>query len=366
MLIAIDGNEANISQRVGINQWAFELINHLSQLKTKHKFVVYLKDRPLPDMPPASDNFAYEIFGPTKAWVLTGLSLRLLKTPRPDVLFSPSHYIPPVSPVKRVFSIVDLSYEKFGSDYFNQYDLQQLRRWTRVSAKAASHIITISQFSRQDIINLYHLPENKVSVVYPGFDDNLFHSRIPLTKQKQIRDKYGIRGKYFLYVGTLQPRKNITRLIKAFAKLGTSKLVIVGKKGWLYDDIFKLVEKLGIKNRVIFTGFVPTPDLPALFKASTAYILPSLYEGFGIPVVEAQACGAIPIVSRVSSLPEVAADAALYINNPKSVHQIAESLRQALSLSKKRRMDLIQKGKQNVKRFSWSKAAKQTLDILTQ
>src|SRR5688572_23482838 len=137
MLIAIDGNEANISQRVGVNQVAFELLKHLSTLKTDHKIVVFLKERPLPDMPPVTENFAYEVFGPTKAWVLTGLTMRLLKKPRPNVLFSPSHYIPLLSTTPQVFSIMDLSYEKFGLEYFRQYDLQQLRRWTRLSSRKA-------------------------------------------------------------------------------------------------------------------------------------------------------------------------------------------------------------------------------------
>lgn len=366
MLIGIDGNEANISQRVGVNQFAFELLRHLHRLDTPHKFVVFLKDRPLPDMPPAKENFTYETFGPRKAWVLTGLTLRLLRSPRPDVLFSPSHYIPLISPVKRVFSIMDLSYEKFGADYFKQYDLQQLRRWTRLSAQKAKKIITISESAKADIMELYNVPASKLSVIYPGYDEETFHSRIPVTKIQQIRDKYHIKGKYFIFVGTLQPRKNIIRLIKAFSKLGGgTKLVIVGKKGWLYDEIFELVKRLGVEQKVIFAGFAPTDDLPALFKGSVAYVLPSLYEGFGIPVIEAQACGAVTIVSRVSSLPEAAGDAAIYIENPESVHHIAESLRLALSLSRARREALIDAGRANVKRFSWGQAATKTVETLT-
>jgi glycosyltransferase involved in cell wall biosynthesis len=365
MLIAIDGNEANVSQRVGVNQWAFELIKHLHQLKSEHQFVVFLKDRPLADMPPPTDNFRYEIFGPQKAWVLTGLTMRLLKKPRPDVLFSPSHYIPLVAPVKRIFAIVDLSYEKFGLEYFRGYDLQQLRRWTRGSAKAASKIITISQFSKQDIVDIYKVPEDKVAVIYPGYNSELYQPRIPLAKFTQVKQKYGIRGKYFLYVGTLQPRKNIARLIRAFAKLETkSSLVIVGKKGWLYEEILSLAAKLGISQRVIFTGFAPNEDLPALMKYSRAFVLPSLYEGFGIPVIEAQASGAITVVSRVSSLPEVAGESAIYINKPESVSSIRKALEQVLKLSVKKRRTLIEQGKENASRFSWKKAAAELVEAL--
>lgn len=360
MLIAIDGNEANVSQRVGVNQWAFELIKHLQQLQTDHKFVVFLKDRPLPDMPPATPNFSYEVFGPTKAWVLTGLTLRLLKAPRPDVLFSPSHYIPLLSPVKRVFAIVDLSYEKFGAEYFRQYDLQQLRRWTRQSAKKAKKIITISEASKNDIETIYKVKPERIAVIYPGYNTDLYQPRIPLAKMKQVRAKYGLKGKYFLFVGTLQPRKNIIRLIRAFAGLKTrANLVIVGKKGWLYDDILSLAQKLKIDDRVIFTGFAPNEDLPALMKYSLAYVLPSLYEGFGIPVVEAQACGSVVAVSRVSSLPEVVGDSGLYFDKPDSVASIRKTLGAILKLTKKQRLELKTKGKANAARFSWNQAAQQ-------
>ncbi len=366
MLIGIDGNEANVPQRVGVNQVAFELLRHLSQLKTEHRFVVFLKERPLPDMPPSSSSLTYEVFGPSKAWVVTGLTLRLLRKPRPDILFSPSHYIPLLSPVPRVFSIMDLSYEKFGLEYFRKYDLEQLRRWTKVSSKLAKKIITISQTSKFDIIEHYGLPPEKIEVIYPGYNQELYQPRVPLTKQQQVREKYSIKGKYFVFLGTLQPRKNILRLIKAFAKLGGgTKLVIIGKKGWLYEKILKISQGLGVENKVIFTGFVPDEDLPALYKASVAYILPSLYEGFGIPVIEAQACGAITITSTVSSLPEIAGEGNIYIKDPKSVKQIAESLREALSLSRKKRENLVAMNKENVKRFSWDEAAQKTLEILT-
>lgn len=364
MVIGFDGNEANIPQRVGVNQLAFEFLRHLAANLGDHKLIVFLKDRPLPDMPPSSDNLKYEVFGPKKMWVLTGLTLRLFRYPKVDLLFSPSHYIPLIAPVKRIFSIMDLSYEKFGLEYFTKYDLQQLRQWTKRSVSRASHIITISESAKDDIVKYYNVPADKISVVYPGFNSAIYHSRIPITKQEQIRQKYGIKGKYFIFVGTLQPRKNIVRLIKAFAKLGGgTKLVIVGKKGWLYDSIFKLVSDKKIADKVIFTGFAPDDDLPALYKASVAYVLPSLYEGFGIPVVEAQACGALTIVSSVSSLPEIAGEGSIYIKNPKSVHQIAECLRAALSINRRDREERIAKNKLNITRFSWDQAATSLIQV---
>jgi len=366
MIIGFDGNEANITQRVGVNQLAYELLRHLIPHLGQNQLRVLLKDRPLPDMPQSNDSVTYEIFGPTKMWVLTGLTKRLFKKPKLDVLFSPSHYIPLVSRVKQVFAIMDLSYEKFGLEYFKNYDLQQLRRWTKLSVKKAHKIITISQSAKQDILDIYKVKADRVEVIYPGFDSDLYHARIPLTKQLQVREKYGIRGKYFLFVGTLQPRKNISRLIEAFAVLGGgTKLVVVGKKGWLYDQIFQQVTDLGLTKKVIFTGFAPSEDLPALYKGAVAFVLPSLYEGFGIPVIEAQASGALTVVSSVSSLPEIAGPGSLYIDDPTSVSAISESLRAALSLPKKDRLNRLLQNKLNVARFSWNLAAQQLLTTLT-
>lgn len=365
MLIGIDGNEANIAQRVGVNQIAFKLLHHFSRLETSHQFVVYLKQRPLPDLPQPSENFTYQVFGPQKAWVLTGLTWQLwTKRPRPDILFTPSHYTPLISPIPQALSIMDLSYEKFDAQYFKSQDLRQLRRWTRLSAQKSQLITTISQTSKKDIQDIYQVPADNIKVIYPGYNQDLYHRRIPLTKQKQVREKYGIKGKFLLFLGTLQPRKNISRLIEAFSILDTGKLVIVGKKGWMYQQIFQKVKNLKLEKDVIFTGFAPDQDIPALYRASQAFVLPSLYEGFGIPVIEAQACGALTVVSNLSSLPEIAGPASVYIDDPLSVPQIAESLRTAFSMPKKERVRRRQLAKKNVQRFSWPQAARQTLDAL--
>ncbi len=373
MNIGFDINEANVGQRVGVNQVAWELFRHLVEVNKKHKIIAFSKQRPLPDFPVPSQLLSYETFGPQRAWVLTGLTKRLLLgRPKIDILFSPSHYTPLLSFTPAVIDIMDLSYERFDSDYFTNYDLNQLKRWTKRSANKAKHIITISNFSKQEIHKLYKVPLSKISVIYPGIDNKLFQPKVPLTKQTQVRKKFNIKGPYFVSIGTLQPRKNIARLIDAFNQLvvsskprtGRLKLVIVGKKGWLFQDIFEKVKAKKLENRVIFTGFAPSEDLPALLKASTAYVLPSLYEGFGIPVLEAQATGTPVIISRNSSLPEIAGPSAVFIDKPKSAANIAEKLLTVLALSKKQRQKIIFTGKQNVARFSWEKSAIQLLSLL--
>lgn len=373
MIIGFDINEANVSQRVGVNQVAFELFNHLVKTNTKHQIIAFSKNRPLPDFPPSSDLLRYETFGPEKAWVLTGLTKRLtFGKPKVDVLFSPSHYTPLLSRTPAVIDIMDMSFEHFGSDYFTNYDLNQLKRWTPLSVKKAKAVITISEFSKSEIVKLYKTNPAKITVIYPGRNTDLYHGKVPKTKQVQVKTKFGISGKYLIYVGTLQPRKNLSCLIEAFKLLldenrtGTRylKLVIVGKKGWLYDQIYQQVCDMKIQDRVIFTGFAPNEDLPGLIKASTAYVLPSLYEGFGMPPVEAQSVGVPVVVSRVSSLPEVIGDSGIYIDDPSSPKSVKEALVKVLTLTKSEHQRIVAAGKFNAKRFDWDNSAQKLLEIL--
>ncbi|MBU1070890.1 glycosyltransferase family 4 protein [Patescibacteria group bacterium] len=370
MTIGIDINEANISQRVGVNQIAFatfsNMVKHLDPLDN---IIALGKQGPLPDMPEPSDNLIYDIFGPKKFWVLTGLTKRLLfGKPKIDVLFSPSHYTPLLSRVPSVVYIMDLSFERFGTDYFTDTDLSQLQKWTPLSIKKAKTVLTISKFSKNEIVKIYQVPEEKIKVVYPGFNKDLFHGKIPLTKQNQIKRKYKIGGSYLLYVGTLQPRKNLIRLIKAFSQLNRPrlKLVIGGKRGWFYEQIYDQVKDLKIEDKVIFAGYIPDEDLPGLIKSSRAYVLPSLYEGFGMPPVEAQAVGVPVVVSKTSSLPEVVGDSGIYINDPRSVASIKDAIETALNLPQEKRAEIIAQGKENAKRFNWEQTSKQILKILKQ
>jgi glycosyltransferase involved in cell wall biosynthesis len=335
MKIGINANEANVQHRAGINQFAFEI---LKRLKPE---VVYLAQPPLEDMPKQN----YQVFGPTKLWTLTGLQKKILFDP-PEVLFSLTHYAPLFMPCKSVICIMDMAFEKFPQ-FFKPSDLYQLKYWSRYSANQANHIITISDNSKKDIVELYRIKPEKITVIYPGFDQTRFNSKVKPSK------KY---GSYFLCLGTLQPRKNLERLIEAFKLLKTdARLVIVGminegRGGWMNEN-------LKSEKRIILTGFLPDAEIPELMKGARAFVLPSLYEGFGIPAIEAMAVGTPVVVSRVSSLPEVCGNAAFYIEDPYDVISIKSAL-EKVDRSK------VELGLERVMRYNWDRACLEINTVL--
>lgn len=372
MKIGLDGNEANIKDRVGSGKYAFELLKQFSQ-NGNHEFIIYLKDKPLDDLPKESKNLKYKVFGPQKLWTQFALPLKLLMDRKIEIFFSLSHYGPRFSNIKYCITIFDLSYLHFPQ-LFKKSDLYQLQKWSLYSIRNSSHIFAISNSTKNDMVGHLGVEPSKITVTYMGYDEKNFK---PQSKDKitKIKKKYKISGDYLIFVGTLQPRKNIERMVEAFASiLNSSKfavhnksavnlsLVIVGKKGWMYDSLFAKVKDLNIENKVIFTGYVPDSYLSALISGAKIYVLPSLWEGFGIPVIEAQACGIPVVVSNVSSLPEIVGDSGLLID-PESTESIATGMHKVL-VDQKLRHDLIKKGFLNIKRFSWQRCAQQTLAVL--
>ncbi len=358
MLIGIDGNEANVKNRVGIGEYAYELLLQFKKQKNPNiKFLIYLKDKPLLDMPEGDEGWKYKVIGPKKMWTQFALPLSLiLGKEKPDVFFTPSHYAPRFAFLKTAISIMDLSYIHFPG-LFRKEDLYQLTNWTKYSAKNAKLVFTISKSSKDDIIREYNLDSKRVVVTYPGI------RQIKSMKNTDLK-KFNITKKYILFVGTLQPRKNISRLIEAFSKIEKKDidLVIVGKKGWLYEQILATPKKLDIEKRVKFLDFVTNEDLPSLYRNAQVFVLPSLYEGFGLPVLEAMKYGCPVITSNISSLPEAGGDAAVYVN-PEDVNDITEKINKVLR-DESLRKEMIKKGENQVKKFSWEKTAKQTLSAL--
>lgn len=218
--------------------------------------------------------------------------------------------------------------------------------------------IAVSEHTKKDIIKHLDVPEHKIRVIYEAADESYRY----VQDHSIIKNKYGF-DKYILFVGTLEPRKNIPNLIKAFSKLKSCdyKLVIVGKKGWKYEEIFKLVESLSLSDRIEFLGYISDKELPALYSAATLFVYPSLYEGFGLPPLEAMACGSPVIVSNKSSLPEVVGDAGILIE-PEDIDGIADAMKRIIQQPLLRK-ELSEKGLQQAKKFSWTRCAQETIGI---
>ena len=353
MKIAIDGYEANVPQRLGSSQVAFNLIKAIESLDKKNEYVVYIPENPLPDLPKARAGFKYKKIGPKRLWTYIALPIAL-KTSKFDLFFSPTHYIPRFSAIKKIATIFDLSFLKFPETFISR-DLWQLKNWTKFSVENSDHIITISNSTKKDIIASYGINKNAVTVAYPGYDSEIFH------KKNVSLDNY------IIYIGTIQPRKNLIRLMEAVARIDSLKLIIVGKtegmgkKGWKYEDILETPKRLGIEDRVEFSGFVEKKKLHDLLAHAQAFVLPSLYEGFGIPVLEAMASGTPVIVSNVSSLPEVVGEAGLLVD-PYSVDQIEQAIR-TITSDKKLQQKYSKLGILQAKKFSWDKMAKTVLKV---
>lgn len=237
-------------------------------------------------------------------------------------------------------------------------------KWMPFSYRRADMIIASSECTKKDMIKYLKIDPGKIKVIYlatsadfkPAKDKNIID---------KIKKKYKTGDKYFIHVGTLEPRKNLSFLVKAFSQASKDgideNLVIVGKKGWYYEDLFKLVEELNLENRVIFTGYAEEGDIPVLYSGATALTFPSLYEGFGFPPLEAMSCGTPVISSNTSSLPEVIGEAGILIP-PKKEKIWAEQMVK-VSRDEKLAKDLSEKGLIQAKKFSWEKTAKEVLGV---
>lgn len=365
MHIGIDGNEANVEKRVGIGEYAYQLIKHLSLYQNKHKFTVFLKEDPKDDFPKASQNWGYTVFGPKRLWTQFALPIKLYTSSGLDLFFSPTHYAPRFSPVPSVISIMDLSYIYYP-EMFNRADLLQLKKWTSYSIRKAKKILTISNFSKKAIVDYYKVDQNRVYVTYPGYKKEIYNNNYSKEEIEQTKRKFNLTN-YLIFVGTIQPRKNIIRLIEAFYKImdqfPSLKLVLVGRKGWLYDDIFKMINEPKLKNKVVYLDYLEDKTIAKLYNGADAFILPSLYEGFGLTVVEAFACGAPVVVSNTSSLPEIAKDAAVFIE-PKSIESISQGILKIIREDQKYfRESLVKKGLIRANDFSWESCAVKTVNI---
>jgi len=263
-------------------------------------------------------------------------------------------------------TVHDLSFELFP-EFFSPRDLLILRSFVRFSARRAARVIAVSQSTKRDLVDLYGLNPDQIVVTHEA---PAAHFRpASETEYETSRTKYGLHRPFILAVGNLQPRKNLLRLIDAYGQLRASneiqhQLVIVGKAKWREAQVFQLVQKLRLEQEIVFTGYISDSDLRLLYAAADLFAYPSLYEGFGLPVLEAMACGAPVVTSDVASIPEVAGEAAILVD-PRDVNAIAKAIHTVLTDADVRRR-LKSAGLERVKMFSWEKTARQTLDVYQQ
>jgi len=361
MLIGIDASRALRARRTGTENYSLQLIRHLLALGSEHAFRLYC-DRVVPDGVFGSEATPeLRVMPFPRLWTHVRLSWEMVRQP-PDVLFIPAHVLPLHHPRRSVVTIHDLGYLRYPEAHTRRQRVY-LRWSTGWNAHRSAHLLVDSEATKADLVARYRVPPEKMTVVYPGWDETLR----PLTDAAAlaaVRARYGLEQPYILHVGTLQPRKNLVRLVEAFARMRDAdiQLVLAGKKGWLAEPIFRKVEELRLGDAVRFPGYVEDADLSALLSGAACFAFPSLHEGFGFPVLEAQACGTPVVASNISSVPEVAGDAALLVD-PHDTEALAAALGRVLH-DEVLRADLIKGGFANVQRFSWRRCAEQTLAVL--
>lgn len=361
MLIGIDASRAVSAAPTGTETYSRQLISALLEADSPHRYRLYTRSVPPTTLFPSTENYDVRVIPFPRLWTHLRLAFEMIAHP-PDALFVPAHVLPIDHPRNSLVTVHDLGYLHFPRAH-RASDRLYLDLSTRWNVHTAGRVIADSNTTRNDLIRFYGVEPEKIVVVYPALEPGFFHLVLDADEIGAAKRRYQIGEDYLISVGTVQARKNYERLIGAFRSLpGGYELVIVGKKGRRSQKIQTLVQDLDLGARVKFLDYVAAADLPALYAGARLCVFPSLYEGFGFPVLEAQASGTPLVCSNTSSLPEVAGDGAVFFD-PLDVLAMTAALRRVLE-DEAGRKDLIERGRANLTRFSWTSAARQILEII--
>jgi glycosyltransferase involved in cell wall biosynthesis len=364
MKIGIDASRANLTEKTGTEWYSFYVIEELKKIiPNNHQVVLYSKESlkdPLSKLPA---NWQSKVLSwpPKFLWTQFRLSWEMMKFwSRPDMLFIPAHTIPLIHPAKTVVVAHDIGFEK-AAELYDKKSLNYHRWAMRFAIKNAYKIITVSNFSKKEIIDFYKINEKKIFVSHNGFNSfyHKIHNKENDYAQAFLR-RYGIKKPYILFVGRLEQKKNVPKLIEAFAILKNKyksehQLVLVGMPGFKYQDIKNNIQSNNLSQAVIETGYLTKENLNILMNLSDVFVLPSLYEGFGIPILEAMSVGIPVACSKIPPLIEVGNDAANYFD-PNNKYEMAEKIYKNIT-DLDYRKKLIDNGYKNIQKFSFNKCA---------
>ncbi len=350
-------------RRAGIHQYIAQVLHHLPPVSPDSQYVLFSRHAT-----GLADKAGFEVQGsrwPTErrlvriAWEQTAWPL-LAAHGNLDLLHSMAFVTPLLSSIPSVITVFDLSFMHYP-DNFPTLQRRYLQSQTARSCRKARRVITISESGRQDVHQMFQVPLERIDVVLPGVKSQ--YRPLPAGEVAEFRRREELPQKVILHVGTLQPRKNIPILLEALARLNRPDilLVLAGGKGWLYEDIFARVVELGLEDQVRFTGYVDDESLPLWYNSASLLLFPSVYEGFGMPVVEAMACGTPVIAARSSSIPEAGGEAALYFN-PNDVEELITHVTAVLD-DDDLAVSMREKGLIQARRFSWQKAGEETARV---
>lgn len=356
MKIGIDISRLATMQRTGTERYTWEVLAGIAAEPGPHEYMLYCREKPA-DLPALAPAMQVRVLPFPRLWTHIRLAWELWQYP-PDVLFVPSHVLPwnvrLVRGMRVVTTVHDLGFLHFPAAHtaFQNYYLRLSTRW---AAWAADTVIAISQATATDLQQFTHMPSARIRVIAHGVSP-------VFSPQAAMPQRW---SRYMLYVGTLQPRKNLARVIAAFAQAQChpdTQLLIAGRTGWLSEPLQALAVQHGVGERVHFLGFVPDAQLPGLLASARAFVFPSLYEGFGMPVLEAMASGVPVITSTTSALPEVAGDAALLVD-PSDIEAIARAISH-VDGDDTLHADLVARGIRHAHAFTWQACATHTLATL--